>query len=70
MSSYSRTLTPLDHLRQIYKNNPRSIPEDEIIRVICQIEQLCQTMIDHFNKRMDNYGVSKGGYLLNIVFRI
>jgi len=72
-------LTPLDYFlwgyvkSQVYKNNPQSIPElkDEIIRVIGEIEpQLCQNVIENFNKRVDVCGAARGGHLADIVFRV
>jgi hypothetical protein len=72
-------LTPLDYFlwgyvkSQVYKNNPQSIPElkDKIIRVIGEIEpQLCQNVIENFNKRVDICGAARGGHLEDIIFRI
>ena len=76
-------LTPLDYFlwgyvkSQVYKNNPQSIPElkDEIIREIepqiGEIEpQLCQNVIENFNKRVDVCGAARGGHLADIVFRV
>lgn len=72
-------LTPLDFFlwgyvkSQVYKNNPQSIPKlkDEIIRVIGDIEpQLCQRVIENFNKRVDICRSSRGGHLADIVFGI
>lgn len=72
-------LTPLDFFlwgyvkSQVYKNNPHSINKlkDEIIRVIREIEpQLCQRVIENFNKRLDICGNARGGHLADIVFCI
>ena len=72
-------LTPLDfflwgHVKgEVYKNNPQSIYElkQEIVRVIGEVEpQLCENVIENFDKRVATCKKSRGGHLADIIFHV